>query len=271
MLSARDTREAVAATPRSRWLVRPRRGRRGDRPLFCVPYAGGGVQAFRGWSRGLPDWIDLELVALPGRGRRLREPPLRRIAGLAAGLVGAIEDHVRAPVALFGHSMGALVAFEAARSLEDRGLEVERLFVAACAAPHRLPAGPPLRDLPDDEFVEALARLRGIPDRLMEEPEVLRMALPALRADIEAAETYRADAGARVDCPVVAFGGEDDRAVARGDLEAWSAHTSGSFDMRLLAGGHFFLQTSRSALVRAVAEELESRGEVAAGARAAGV
>ena len=227
--------------------------------LFCFPYAGGGAQVFRAWPGELPPWVEVCAVQPPGRGARMSEPPYKRMTELVPALADALAPALDVPFSFFGHGLGALVAFETARRLrEERGVEPALLAVSAQRAPQLPRTEPPAYDLPDDEFVELLRRLRGTPDEVLAHPELLNLMLPILRADFELAETYAYAPAAPLACPVVAFGGLADHRVRREELEAWREQTGARFMLRMFTGvgDHFFINEHRALLLRSLAQEL---------------
>jgi surfactin synthase thioesterase subunit len=224
--------------------------------LFCLPHAGGGASVFRSWNELLPPSIEACPVQLPGRENRIGDTPYRQLRPLVEALATALEPYLELRCALFGHSMGATIAFELAHRLKRRGREPVALIVSARRAPH-LPAGePPIHQLPDAEFREALRDLAGTPDSVLENGELMELLLPLLRADFEINDSYEPSANAPLTCPIVVFGGEDDAAVSRSQLEAWRELTSGPFRLSMLPGGHFIVMDSRDTLLTAIAEEL---------------
>lgn len=225
--------------------------------LFCFPYAGGSPAIFRQWAAGLPPDVEVCPIQLPGRGSRFGERPFERLESLVTAAASALEPLLDRPFAFFGHSMGALVAFELARELRRRqGRSPVLLLLSAHEAPHRPPPLPPFSHLPDDDFlVEVRDRYEGIPDEVLEEPELIALLLPVLRADIKALESHVVTPDTPLDCAVSCFGGSEDR-LTREDLEAWREHTSGSFRLRMQEGSHFFLENGRSALLQAISEDL---------------
>jgi medium-chain acyl-[acyl-carrier-protein] hydrolase len=226
--------------------------------LFCFPHAGGGAVAFKDWPRKLAKDIEVCAVELPGRGRRLLEPPLVDLERIMPVLTKAILTRNETPIAFFGHSFGALVAFELARRLRSRKISLVHLFVSGQTAPHLPDPEPPMRQLPDREFIAELRRrYDGIPDEILRDEEMLGLLLPPLRADVTMKETHRYVSGPLLDCPISAFGGREDRGVTKEDLTAWRQQTSGAFKVGMLPGGHFFIDSSRESLVRAVAEDLD--------------
>jgi medium-chain acyl-[acyl-carrier-protein] hydrolase len=184
---------------------------------------------------------------------------------LVPALADGLSPLLDAPFALFGHSMGALVAFELVRELRRRdGPAPVLLAVSGHQAPLRPDVEGPFSHLPDAAFLdEVRRRYDGIPAEVLEEEELLQLLLPVLRADIQALETYVYDGEPPLDCPISCFGGEDDPHVALADLEAWSDETSGRLRVRTFPGGHFFVESARREVLRALGEDLapaRSRG-----------
>jgi surfactin synthase thioesterase subunit len=223
--------------------------------LFCFPYAGSGTGAFAGWRGRLPGVCP---VLLPGRESRSAEAPFDRMAPLVEALAAAMSQYVERPFAFFGHSMGSTVAFELARELRRRGLPQPSLLIASAArAPHlrRNYAPPPAPT--DAEFLAELRRLDGFPADALDDPAVLSAILPALKADAALYRNYVYAEGAPLGCPLRAYGGLADPNVGPEHLKAWAGETTGTFDMRLFPGGHFFPHAEREAVLDAVAQDLE--------------
>jgi len=242
-----------------RWVLRSPRPSPGRLRLFCLPYAGGGAAAYRAWADGLPPEIEVCRIELPGRGSRFAEPRFKSAAELVRAAADGLRPHLDPPFALFGHSMGALLAFELARELRRRGRPLPALLlVAGHEAPQCPDPDPPLSHLPDSEFVEEIRRrYDGIPAEVLAEPELLDLLLPVLRDDVALLERYRYSEEPPLDCPISCLGGEEDRRVSRESLEAWRDQTVRSFALRLIPGGHFFIESARAAVLRAVGEDLE--------------
>ncbi|HKT06021.1 MAG TPA: alpha/beta fold hydrolase [Rugosimonospora sp.] len=235
-----------------------RRARR-DRPacrLFCFPFAGAGASTYRDWPGLLPDSVEVVAVQLPGREDRLREEAFTAMDPLVRALGQVLRPYLDLPVALFGHSGGALLAFEVARALVNRSGTVARLVVSGHRAPQLPPRTPPLRDLPDDAFLAEIAALDGTDPAVFTDPGLRRVVLPALRADVAMWETYRYRPGPPLRGAVTALGGEHDPLVPVADLREWQAQAGGAFRYRLFPGGHFFLHESPHDIVAAIAEEL---------------
>jgi surfactin synthase thioesterase subunit len=227
--------------------------------IFCFPFAGVGPSAFRGWPQNLPAVVEALCVHLPGRESRVREANIPDILALASEITDAIAPFADRPFALFGHSLGGLVAFEVARILRRRGLSAPvRLFASACRAPHLPSPFAPLHDLDEDDLLRRVnERYDGsVPKEVLESPELRELLVPALRADIAALEAYQHTPQLPLDCPLTVFGGRHDRTLAQGALEAWSLHTSKDFRLRLVDGGHFFLQSERRRLIDDICEDV---------------
>ncbi len=195
-------------------------------------------------------------VALPGRESRFGADPVESMPQLIGPLLAGVAGYLTGPFALFGHSMGALIAFELARRLRAIGLAPVQLFVSGCRAPHLPSRSPDRHTLPDREFRTAVEELGGIPPELLTEPELLDVMLPTLRADCTLTETYACSRQAPLSCPITAFGGHHDEEVPPEDVQAWSQHTTGPFRAHLLPGNHFFVNTARPDLLRLLTSAL---------------
>jgi medium-chain acyl-[acyl-carrier-protein] hydrolase len=239
------------------WIASPAPERSARLRLFCFPYAGGGAAVFRPWHSALPPGVVLHPVQLPGRENRLREPPFTRIDPLVRDLAGALLPMIDRPFACFGHSLGALIAFEFARYLRrHHGLTPQCLFVSAHRAPQLPNPEPDIYRLPEAEFLEKLRSLNGTPDVVLRDPELMALMLPTLRADFTVCGTYRYVEDAPLDCPIKAFGGLDDPLVGREQLSAWHDQTRTGFSLHLMRGDHFFLHKERQQLLAALSDEL---------------
>ena len=210
--------------------------------LFGFPHGGGGPQAFREWSRHLPEHIELYALSLPGRGSRLHEPLMTSIDDLMPHLLRVLPDLLDKPFVFFGHSMGAIVAFELTRQLQQEGFPLPlRLFVSAHKAPHMAHGDAPMHRLPDAELVTLLRRLGLVPDAALDSPELMNLILPPLKADYQLSETYCGAARARLSVPITAMGGRHDTLAAASDLQHWS-DCANTFALHLFDGDHFYTQ-----------------------------
>jgi medium-chain acyl-[acyl-carrier-protein] hydrolase len=242
----------------ARWVIRPIERPDATLRLFCLSHAGGGASAFRGWAEMVPQEVELLAVQLPGRESRLREPCVTRLADVVAGVLSGFERLLDRPFALFGHSLGALLAFETARRLiKDGGPAPLHLFVSGRRAPHLPRQHAPIAHLERDPFIEQVTRrYGGIPPQILQEPELLDLLLPALRGDMVLLEAYTYRTGSPLSCPITAYAGADDPEAGVDELTAWREHTVGAFNLRRFPGSHFFLQSSRGALLADVSATL---------------
>jgi medium-chain acyl-[acyl-carrier-protein] hydrolase len=231
---------------------------RARRRLLCVPYAGVGPSAYRQWGEALPADIEVGVVHLPGREGRLREAPFTRIEPLIDAATEALRPYLDLPFAMFGHSMGALVAFELARRFrDDRGITPTHLFVSGRRAPQLPARHPAITHLPDDEFVKEIRRrYNGIPDEVLRHPDLLALLLPGLRADLSVIEAYAHRPGSPLGCPIAAFGGLADPEATEAELVGWRQQTTGALSVRMFPGGHFFVQSAHEELMRILTDEL---------------
>ena len=227
------------------------------RRLFCLPYAGGGVAAYGQWWRSLPADIEVMGVQFPGRESRIAEAPLDSVAAMAAAALPAILAASDLPFALFGHSMGGLVAFELTLALEQRE-ESERpqhLFVSARRAPDVREPEPSMSPMSDEQFLDELSgRYGAISDDVRREPELLSLLLPVMRADVRAIEVYEPPTGRMVQCPLEVYGGTTDLHPRPEELAAWQRWAAQRIEVTLFEGDHFFLAPQREALTAHMAK-----------------
>ncbi|WP_432096587.1 thioesterase II family protein [Streptomyces sp. bgisy100] len=222
------------------WIQRFGSSSSGDLSLVCFPHAGGAASFYHPLSRMLPSSVNMLAIQYPGRQDRRAEPCVENLAELADRVHEVLQPLTGQPLALFGHSMGATLAFEVSRRLEEQGVTPVHLFVSGRRAPSRHRSeGVHLRD--DQGLIEELKELSGTDARLLDDEELLRMILPALRGDYKAAETYVYRPGDPLACPVTMFTGDADIRVSAEDAAAWREHTTGPFELMTFDGGHFFL------------------------------
>ncbi|MET9760118.1 alpha/beta fold hydrolase [Streptomyces sp. NPDC006372] len=242
----------------TKWLGSPMRQDQGLTRLFCFPFAGGGPSAFRSWLPYLENEVELLPVHLPGRERRRQEAPIVDADALATAAAEAIAPWVRSPYAMYGHSMGALLAHRVVRNLLADGHPApERVFVAARRAPHLPPDSPLVHELPRKQLVERLRDMGGTPSELLDDDHFLDTVEPLIRADFRVSELARLmPADDPLPVSVVALGGLSDAHVSRASLREWHRHTSGTFTLHTVTGGHFFHTENAHAVTRLVVREL---------------
>ncbi|MEV7175006.1 alpha/beta fold hydrolase [Streptomyces sp. NPDC093224] len=220
--------------------------------LVCFPHAGGSATFYFPVAKALAPRMDVLAVQYPGRQDRRGERCLDDIHELAGLVTEALLPWTDRPLALFGHSMGATVAYEVARNLERRGVEPLGLFASGRRAPSRQrDEAVHLRD--DEGLVAALKELSGTDAAVLGDEELLRMVLPAVRGDYKAVETYRHRPGAELSCPVAVLVGDSDPVTSLEDAAAWAEHTSGPCEVEVFAdGGHFYLNSQAEEVLKVV-------------------
>lgn len=243
----------------SAWIVRHGAASCPRLRLFAFPSAGRGPAMFHRWARLSDAAIDLCLVQLPGREARFGEPPLVDVGQVCRAIGDAIGGDLDRPFALFGHSLGALLAFEVGRHLR-RTLKLvpQVLFVAAHRAPHVPSPRAPIAGLTDDEFLSVLnARVGARSPVPAAHLGAMRLMLRTTRADYRIAESYRYMEEPPLPCAISVFGGAEDRHVTYDELGEWRQHTNSTFRQRMLPGDHFFVDTSADRVIAHVLADLD--------------
>jgi medium-chain acyl-[acyl-carrier-protein] hydrolase len=226
--------------------------------LFCFPYAGGPAAMFREWSEKLNPGIEVWSVEYPGHGMRRFETPISQLSQLADALLPELRQELVSPFAFFGHSMGAIVAFEILKRLAtESGPQPACFFVSACYPPWKRKRRAPIHDLPEPEFIAELRLLGGTPEELLANPDLAQLLLPALRADFEVAQTYYHSTD-KLRCPIFAYGGLNDPEASREDLSEWNSVCETSC-VRMFPGDHFFLHSAAENLMQVLARDFLTR------------
>ncbi|MEM7552927.1 MAG: thioesterase domain-containing protein [Cyanobacteria bacterium P01_A01_bin.84] len=235
------------------WIICPKPNPNAQLKLFCFPYAGGGTLSFRKWGEELFPKIEVNLIQLPGREKRLQEKPYTRIEPLIKQLQSAIIPYLNQPFAFFGYSMGSLIAFELTRSLRrNYQLNPEHLFVCARRAPQLPRKKPPIHELPNAEFIQELLSLNGTPKEILTSDELMALFLPTIRADFEVIETYAYYHEMPLKIPITALGGLEDAEATQEDLAAWEIQTNNKFKLYILPGDHFFINSALPQLLQII-------------------
>ena len=240
------------------WIRRYHRAPDSPIQLVCFPHAGGSASFYFPVSRTLSPAVDVSAVQYPGRQDRRSEPNIETIAGLADAITEAVRPLTGGPLAFFGHSMGAVLAYEVALRLErDGAAPLVRLYVSGRRAPSRVRAET-VHKLDDEGIIAELRDLSGTDSDLLSDPGALEMFLPAVKNDYRAVETYRDIPGRSVNCPITALIGDSDPRVTTDEANAWADHTTGPFDLRVFPGGHFYLVDQAQPVLQLIADGLTS-------------
>jgi surfactin synthase thioesterase subunit len=242
---------------KSAWIQRFHPSAKAGVRLVCFPHAGGAATWFHPVSAALSPAVEVLAVQYPGRQDRRAEPVLRSVEELARRAADAVRPWEDRPLAFFGHSMGALVAAEAARIRAEEGAPPLTVIVSGRRSPtsfrdedvHR-------RD--DAGIVAEMERLGGSDTRIFEDPEMRSLLLPVIRADYEAVETYRHRPGPPLPCPLLALLGDADPVASVEEARGWATHTSAAFELKTFPGGHFYLNDHAPAVIATIRDHLTS-------------
>jgi len=212
---------------------------------------------YREWVSDLAPVADVYPVQYPGHGDRISETPIDNWKDMVRSLVEVLSEYQDKPYAFFGYSMGALIAFELARSLKECGMnEPTALWLGARRAPDSLVEGRIIHDLENREFLEELKRFGGMTEQILTERGLLELLMPVLRADFKICETYEYKDGEVLETPINVFGGEDDSDAPQVSLAGWKRQTTGDFSMRIFSGGHFFINDQKAMITDEIAASL---------------
>lgn len=239
------------------WCRRYRPSRTATARLVCLPHAGGSATFFLPVAAALSPGVDVVAIQYPGRQDRRTEPPIDDIGLLADQIHGILQRQPELPLLLFGHSMGAIIGFELARRLDASGHGPARLIASGRRGPATFrDEKVHLRD--DAGIIAELRKMSGTASSVLGDDEMMRAALPALRADYRAAETYTCPPDVTVNCPITALTGDSDPKTTLDEAKAWAKHTTGAFDLHVYAGGHFFLTDHAETIIALITEHLRA-------------
>jgi medium-chain acyl-[acyl-carrier-protein] hydrolase len=229
--------------------------------VLCVPYAGGSAQVYHTLARSIPKEVEFGAVQLPGRWNRRREPLLTKVSDASRGLAAELSHISKRRYVLFGYSVGGLIAFETARILAGDATQLQPLaLIVAALRPPRTKSSPPfLHKLSDEDFIRShIERYPdGLPRVMLDDPEVLAMLLPILRADMEMFEAYQYLPGEPLPCPIYAIAGERDFLNPPLSMNDWQKETTGRFFLETVGGGHFFLNSAIGRLSATIVRALK--------------
>ncbi|HTV32079.1 MAG TPA: alpha/beta fold hydrolase [Methylocella sp.] len=226
--------------------------------LYCFPCAGASASTYFRWRKNLPKWLEVQPVELPGRGTRIGDNLLRDFDSLVQQLSTELIPTLPTTYALFGHSLGALLAYGCAHNLRERRAHSPLALVAACcAAPSRRDDEHYTRLNSDEELIQELRNLSGTPATVFEHPDLLRMTIDVFRADIKVCASFRYETRDPLPTNIFVFGGRDDDIGERA-LEAWNVETSAHMKLEMFAGGHFFIREEEGRFLHYLLNDLRS-------------
>lgn len=240
-----------------RWIRRFVQAPQAAARLLCLPHAGGSASYYLPVAKALAPAVEVLAVQYPGRQDRRAEPCLSSCQEMADGVFAALKPYLDKPLTVFGHSMGASVAYELVRRLEDAGVRPTALFASGRRAPH-LVTDEGIHRLDDKGLTAEVQMLGGAGSHLLDDPEILAMVLPSIRSDYTAAETYRPTPGPKLATPVFSFVGDADPKVTPDEARAWAEYTTGGFTARVFPGDHFYVDTNAAAVIEAIAEHIKA-------------
>ncbi|WP_397458246.1 thioesterase II family protein [Pseudomonas asplenii] len=218
--------------------------------LFCFPYSGASAMVYSRWRRQMPQWLQVRPLELPGRGMRMGEPLQNDIVRLANQLADEIATELDCPYALFGHSLGGLLAFELAHVLRARGLPAPlALFTSATAGPSRRDVSEYAEAKTDEQLMARLRKLKGTTEEVLANHDLMQLMLPILRADFLLCGSFQYGAREPLAVPIHVFGGKQD-SVRADELLDWQVETSTGFSLDMFEGHHFYLIDEEAALLR---------------------
>jgi|TARA_R110002072_G_scaffold136308_4_gene278728 surfactin synthase thioesterase subunit len=239
------------------WIEKLRGDVAAVRRLFIFPFAGGASVFYRPWAPLFPADLEVNFVMLPGRESRFGEPAFTSMAALIEELLPALEAQLDdRPFAFFGHSMGAAIAYELALRLQENGKLPQALFVSGRRPPGAPRQTPAIYHLPDAQFLDALRKLGGTPEEVLQNQDLLELFLPLLRADFQVSDTHAPTGQGTLRCPLEVFGGSRDPEASLECLAGWRARGADDVEITAFEGNHFFLSEHRQAIIERIAARL---------------
>jgi surfactin synthase thioesterase subunit len=243
------------------WCRRYRPSRTATARLVCFPHAGGSAPFYLPVASALSPGVDVVAIQYPGRQDRRAEQPLTDVDALADQICDTLLRQPPLPVTFFGHSLGSIIGFETIRRLEASGSPVAHLFASGRGGPSTTrDEGVHLRD--DNGILNVVRHLNGTDASVLGDRELMHAALPSLRADYQAAETYRCAHDVTIGCPITVLTGDADPETTLSEARAWERHTTGTCTVRIFPGGHFFITGHVNEIIGLLKEHFPEKEEM---------
>ncbi len=224
--------------------------------LFCFHHAGGGASFFYKWQQYLPASVNVYAVQLPGRETRHNEPFMTNILRIAEVIAGHLIT-LQKPTFFFGHSLGALLAYEASRIMVNSNNGPQKLFLSAHRSPQYAFKHNQLFTMEDSKFIQEISKVyEGLDERIQSEPMLIELLLPRIKADIQLYNQYKFNALSPLDIPITVFGGDSDHSVSQEELVGWEEQTSACFNYNYFEGGHFYITTHYIKILEIISNEI---------------
>ncbi len=234
----------------NRWVTCPFPQPEAELRIFCFPFAGGGASIYRGWGKLFGSKVEVCPIQLPGRENRFSEPAFKEARALAQALASQLQLYSDKPFVMYGHSMGALVAFELTRVLQANGMTMpEALILGAHRAAHLPRTRETLYNLDDKAFIDRLQRFGGFPEEVLASADLLQFLMPTLKADFTLCDTYVYTEQEPLNCPIHIFAGAADPEAPPAVMEAWCQHSNTDTQMHIFQAGHFFIRSDLERVV----------------------
>lgn len=239
-----------------KWMYQPERRPQARLRLFCFPYAGGAAPIFRPWPQSLSEDIEVMALRLPGKELRLREQPYRSVDEVIANIVPALRPLLDKPFALFGHSMGATLAYELSKVLINDDIKPQHLFISACRSPITPRRKKTMHNMPHNEFRSVLQKMNGTPQTILNDDELFALLEPGLRADLEVIEKWGYSSVPPINVPISVFYGENDQEVFPGEVQGWKQVTNEACRLHRIDGDHFFMHSHEEVMLKVIQQAL---------------
>lgn len=228
--------------------------------LICLPYAGGSATVYFKWRKLITETIQIEPVELAGRGKRFKQPFYNDVNEAVDDITKSVYENIsNSPYAVFGHSMGSLLAYELVNKLVKLGCrEPEHIFFSGRCPPHIVKNGAKLHLLPDEEFKECILGIGGTSKEIFESTELCNIFIPVLKADYKIVEeyVYTPDRDYRFSCPITALSGSDDEGTTFDEMLEWKKYTNNEFNCCQFNGGHFFIHSQMENVLELINKSL---------------